>query len=84
MVGATHPEELGEIRNQAPELPFLIPGIGAQGGDVEASVKNGTDENGLGAIFNSSRAIIYASKEKDFEQAVRKAAEETVISLNRK
>ena len=81
VVGATHPEELGQIREQADELPFLIPGIGAQGGDLDASVKNGMDENGVGAIFNSSRAIIYASQAEDFAKAVRKAAEETVNAL---
>lgn len=60
VVGATYPEELGQVRRIAPDLPFLIPGIGAQGGDVEATVRNGRDAHGQGMIINSSRGIIYA------------------------
>lgn len=82
VVGATHPQELAQVREQAPELPFLIPGIGAQGGDVEASVAAGTDQNGAGAIFNSSRAIIYAGSGEDFAEAARRAAQDTVDQLN--
>jgi orotidine-5'-phosphate decarboxylase len=83
VVGATHPDELGTIRKLAGDLPFLIPGIGAQGGDVETSVKNGTDKNGQGAIFNSSRAIIYASQKNGFEIDVRNAAKKTAAALNK-
>ncbi len=75
VVGATHPEELGRIRAIAKELPFLIPGIGAQAGALESSVMEGTDERGEMAIFNSSRAILYASYREDFAQ---KAREETM------
>jgi len=75
VVGATHPEELARVRSIASDLPFLIPGIGAQGGALEASVMEGTDERGEMAIFNSSRAILYASSGKDFAQ---KAREETI------
>lgn len=72
VVGATHPEELGEIRKLIPNHFLLVPGVGAQGGDLEAVAKYGlTDECGL--IVNSSRGIIYASKERDFAE---KAAEE--------
>lgn len=60
VVGATYPEELGQVRQIAPDIPLLIPGIGAQGGDVEATVRNGRDANGQGMIINSSRGIIYA------------------------
>lgn len=60
VVGATYPAELAQVRQIAPDLPFLIPGIGAQGGDVEATVRNGRDANGHGMIINSSRGIIYA------------------------
>lgn len=60
VVGATYPEELRRVRLIAPNLPFLIPGIGAQGGDVEATVRNGRDSDGRGMIINSSRGIIYA------------------------
>jgi orotidine-5'-phosphate decarboxylase len=61
VVGATYPEELGYVRRIVGEMPLLIPGIGAQGGDVEATVKNGRDQNGHGMIINSSRGIIYAA-----------------------
>jgi orotidine-5'-phosphate decarboxylase len=74
VVGATQSSQMRKIREIAPDLPFLIPGIGAQGGDVEMTIKFGTDERGNLAIINSARKIIYASKEKDFAQ---KAKEET-------
>jgi len=74
VVGATHPEELKEIRDLCPDLPFLIPGIGAQGGDLELSIKYGADKNGELAIFNSSRGIIYQSSQADFAEAAGKAA----------
>lgn len=60
VVGATYPEELKEIRKIAPNVTFLVPGIGAQGGDVEKTVKSGLDKNNAGMIINSSRAIIFA------------------------
>ncbi len=71
VVGATHPDELKDIRAIAPDLPFLIPGIGAQGGDLEASVTAGTDVRGEAAVINSSRGIIYASTGDDFADAAR-------------
>ncbi len=71
VVGATHRDELKEVRNTAPDLPFLIPGIGAQGGDLEASVLSGTDRYGEMAILNSSRSILYASSGRDFTEASR-------------
>ncbi|MGB7062200.1 MAG: orotidine-5'-phosphate decarboxylase [Candidatus Zixiibacteriota bacterium] len=74
VVGATHPEQLKRIREIAPSLPFLIPGIGAQAGDIESTVKSGTDENGELAIINSSRGILYASGQEDFDQAARNEA----------
>lgn len=75
VVGATHPEELGRIRAISGNIPFLIPGIGAQAGALEVSVMEGTDEKGEMAIFNSSRAILYASSGEDFAQ---KARDETI------
>jgi orotidine-5'-phosphate decarboxylase len=60
VVGATWPEELGRVRQAAPELPFLVPGIGAQGGDLEQSVRRGMTPDGLGLLINSSRGIMYA------------------------
>lgn len=74
VVGATRPEQLKRVRSIAPELPFLIPGIGTQGGDLRASIKYGCDKNGQMAIINASRSIIYASSGKDFAQAARNAA----------
>jgi orotidine-5'-phosphate decarboxylase len=74
VVGATHPEQLKRIREIAPSLPFLIPGIGAQAGDVESTVRFGTDENGELAIVNSSRGILYASSREDFDRAARNEA----------
>ncbi len=62
VVGATYPEELGQVRRIAPDLPFLIPGIGAQGGDVEATVRNGRDAHGQGMIINSSSGITNAGE----------------------
>jgi len=66
VVGATHPRELSGLRRIAPDLPFLIPGIGAQGGDLEAAVMNGGDASGESVVINSSRAILYASSGADF------------------
>ena len=72
VVGATHPEELGEIRKMLPEHFLLVPGVGAQGGDLQAVAKYGLN-NDCGLIVNSSRGIIYASNSEDFAE---KAAEE--------
>lgn len=65
VVGATHPEELGAIRNQLPDYFFLVPGVGAQGGDLQAVAENGLN-NECGLLVNSSRGIIYASNGSDF------------------
>ena len=73
VVGATVPEQLADIRQVCPDSPFLIPGIGAQGGDLEASVRCGVDANGRRAVINSSRGIIYASTGANFAQAARQA-----------
>jgi orotidine-5'-phosphate decarboxylase len=74
VVGATQPEELKLIRHHHPKMLLLIPGIGAQGGNLTAAVRNGVDAWGRGAIFSSSRQIIYASKRRDFAQAARQVA----------
>jgi orotidine-5'-phosphate decarboxylase len=71
VVGATYPEQLKRIRQIAPGLPFLIPGVGAQAGEIESTIKYGTDNKGELAIINSSRAILYASSGEDFAQAAR-------------
>jgi len=74
VVGATYPEELRLIRQSHPDMPLLIPGIGAQGGDLEQAIRYGVDARGEKAIINSSRQIIYASREKDFAEAARRVA----------
>lgn len=82
VVGATYPEELGLIRQNHPQMPILIPGVGAQGGDLAAVVRYGVDSKGEMAIINSSRQIIYASRQKDFAQAARRAASEMRDRIN--
>ena len=74
VVGATYPEQLRSVRELCPELPLLIPGIGAQGGDLSAVVKYGVDANGEKTIISCSRQVIYASKGNDFAQAARREA----------
>ncbi len=74
VVGATAPEELKRIRQNYPDMPLLIPGVGAQGGDLAQTVSNGFDDKGERTIINSSRQILYASRGKDFAEAARKAA----------
>jgi orotidine-5'-phosphate decarboxylase len=73
VVGATYPEELKLIRQSHPDMLILIPGIGAQKGDLEKAVRYGVDAHGEKAIISSSRQIIYASRE-DFAQAARQVA----------
>ena len=60
VVGATWPEELRRVRERCPEMPILLPGIGAQGGDLEASVAAGVDASGRGLLVSASRSVIYA------------------------
>ena len=82
VVGATYPEELARVRGIAPNLPLLIPGLGAQKGDAEATVKAGVDANGVGAIINSSRSIIFASSGEDFAEAARAKTRELRNNIN--
>jgi orotidine-5'-phosphate decarboxylase len=70
VVGATYPQQLAGIRKIAPDLPLLIPGVGAQGGDLTEVVKHGVSKKGI-AIINSSREIIYAGQDKDFAAQAR-------------
>jgi len=74
VVGATYPEELKRVRRLCPEMTFLVPGVGAQGGDVAAVIGNGLDKAGRGLIINVSRQVLYASREKDFAVAAAGAA----------
>jgi orotidine-5'-phosphate decarboxylase len=61
VVGATYPEEMRRVRAIAPELTFLVPGVGAQGGDVDAVVSAGLDARGLGLMLSSSRGVLYSA-----------------------
>ena len=76
VVGATFPEEISKVRAIVGEMPLLIPGIGAQGGDIDATVSAGkiVGKPGTGMIINSSRAILYASSGSDFAEAARTVA----------
>lgn len=65
VVGATYPEELKEVREIIGDMPILVPGIGAQGGDLTAVLENGLDSNKQGLIINSSRGIIFADNPKE-------------------
>ena len=80
VVGATHPAELEDLRTTFPEIPFLIPGIGSQGGDTDTIAR----ANGNGpALFNSSRGILYAGDGDDFAQKAADVARR-VSSLTRR
>ncbi|MBA2077723.1 orotidine-5'-phosphate decarboxylase [Rhodanobacter sp. PCA2] len=83
VVGATWPEELGQVRDVVGEMPLLVPGIGAQGGDVEAVLRHGLTPDGAGLILSSSRAILYAGHGEDFAQAAHAAAQELQDTINR-
>lgn len=74
VVGATAPEQLKKVREIAPDLPFLVPGVGAQGGSMSEVLESGRDASGYGLLINSSRGIIYASSGEDFAEAAGFAA----------
>jgi orotidine-5'-phosphate decarboxylase len=82
VVGATFPDELKKVRDIVGTMPLLVPGIGAQGGDVEATVKAGRSAAGAGLMINSSRAILYASADEDFALAARRVAKATRDEIN--
>lgn len=82
VVGATYPEELKLIRGRFPDMPLLIPGVGAQGGELAKVVSYGVDAGRTRTIINSSRQILYAAKGKDFAHAARKAAQELRDQIN--
>ena len=77
VVGATAPHELATVRARVRDLPLLVPGIGAQGGDLAASVRDGVTSAGTGLIVSSSRAILYADDGPDFANAARAEARRT-------
>lgn len=74
VVGATFPEQLGTVRARAPRLPFLVPGVGAQGGDINAVFANGLDADGAGLVVSASRSVIFADTGDGFADAARDAA----------
>jgi orotidine-5'-phosphate decarboxylase len=84
VVGATFPEELAQVRAIVGDMPLLVPGIGAQGGDIAATVNAGRTAAGAGMMINSSRAILYAAPQagEDFAAAARRVAEETRDAIN--
>ncbi len=82
VVGATYPDELAQIRARCPDLPILLPGIGAQGGDLEGSVARGLDAQGGGLMLSASRSVLYASDGDDFARAARDAALELREAIN--
>jgi orotidine-5'-phosphate decarboxylase len=82
VIGATHPHELKTIRKIVPEIPLLIPGIGKQGGDLKSAVVHGCTKDGLNAVINVSRSILYASAGKDFAQAARREAQKLRDEMN--
>ncbi len=82
VAGATYPEELKSIRQNHPDMPLLIPGIGTQGGDLATIVRYGVDARGERTIINSSRQIIYASRGKDFARAARRVSSELRKQIN--
>jgi orotidine-5'-phosphate decarboxylase len=82
VVGATKAEQLGEIRQLVPNHFLLVPGVGAQGGDLKAVCEQGLNKD-IGLLINSSRAILYASSGADFakragEEAAKVAAEMSI------
>ena len=82
VVGATFPNEIKEVRDIVGDMPLLIPGIGAQGGDLAATMQAGQTSMGTGVMINSSRAIIYASAGEDFAQAATQVARDTQQAIN--
>ena len=72
VVGATHPHLISEIRAMVPDYFFLVPGVGAQGGDMQMTCENGINQD-IGLLINSSRNILYASSDENFAQAARQA-----------
>jgi len=82
VIGATYPKELAEVRAIVGDVPFLVPGVGAQGGDVAAAVRAGRTSDGLGLVLNSSRGILYAGDGEGFADAAREAARKLRDEIN--
>ncbi len=83
VVGATYPQELADVRGRIGDMPLLVPGIGAQGGDVQAVVRSGATADGTGLMISSSRAILYAGSDTDFAASAARAADDLRTVINR-
>jgi orotidine-5'-phosphate decarboxylase len=83
VVGATYPEELNIVRSIAEDLPFLIPGVGSQGADLQKTVEFGTDKTGFNAVINSSRSVIFASPDSNFASKARQEALKVKEEINK-
>jgi orotidine-5'-phosphate decarboxylase len=82
VVGATYPAELAQIRAIVGDMPILVPGVGAQGGDVAAVMANGATADGTGLIISTSRAVLYAGNGEDYAEAARSAAQKLRDEIN--
>lgn len=82
VVGATYPEELGRVRARVGDMPLLVPGIGAQGGDISAVIRHGSTPAGTGLMVSTSRAVLYAGSGDDFASTARHAAIRAREALN--
>jgi orotidine-5'-phosphate decarboxylase len=82
VVGATYPEELANIRAIVGDMPILVPGVGAQGGDIAAAVANGATADGTGLIISASRAVLYAGSGANFAAAARSVAQKLRDEIN--
>ena len=82
VVGATYPQELARLRELCPEMPILIPGVGAQGGDLEAAVNAGVDAQGELAIISVSRGILYAGDDEEYAEIAGKEARKLRDRIN--
>ena len=82
VVGATFPAEIARVRALIGDMPLLVPGIGAQGGDIAATLAAGLSTHGAGLMINSSRAILYAGQDENFAAAARQAALDTRDAIN--
>ncbi|MBN2303371.1 MAG: orotidine-5'-phosphate decarboxylase [Anaerolineae bacterium] len=81
MVGATQPHDLAQLRSWAPNLPFLIPGIGVQQGDLSIAARYGSTRTGIGPVISIGRSIVYASQQDNYVAAAHAAAQEWAVRI---
>ena len=74
VLGATFPKLIGKVRREVPSMPFLVPGVGAQGGDLDVVLDLGRSDDGTGLVINASRSVIHASDDSDYAAAAESAA----------